>query len=104
MTFNFSVEDKFDELPPRIQAYLPTFFKNRWEDFLWFESALKDQNFKEIRDYCHKQIGVATCYNSYKLHEVVRHIQIHARAENFAEVKSAYISLRDYLIECKKRI
>ena len=98
MSFTFSAVDKFEELPSRIQEYLPTFFNNRWEDFLWFEKALQEKNFEVMRDYCHKQVGVATCYNCFKLYEITRYIQTHARAENYSEIKIVYPSLRDYLL------
>lgn len=97
MSFTFSREDRFDELPPKIKEYLPVFIQNRWEDFLKFEKALAEKNFEMMRDYCHKQIGVATCYNCFRLYDLVLYIQEQARAENHEKLVEVFPELRTYL-------
>lgn len=97
MKFIFSKEDKFEDLPEKIRDYLPTFFKNRWEDLKDLEDSIENKDFRGVRDYCHKQVGVATCYNCFKLHEIVLYIQEQAKQENHANLLEVQPVIREYL-------
>ena len=97
MSFGFTQEDRFDELPKKIRDYLPNFFENRKQDFLDIENAFKELNFQTIRDYCHKQLGVAQCYNCFRLHEIVTVLQVYAREENEGQITAIYPELKKYL-------
>ncbi|MAZ48114.1 MAG: hypothetical protein CME65_06105 [Halobacteriovoraceae bacterium] len=97
--FKFSKEDKFENLPEKIRDYLPTFFENRLEDLSDLEYSIEKKDFRGVRDYCHKQVGVATCYNCFKLHEIVLYIQEQAKLENHANLLEVQPILRDYLTQ-----
>lgn len=97
MSFEFTQNDNFEELPKKIRDYLPTFFENRNQDFKEIENAFIELNYQIIRDYCHKQLGVAQCYNCFKLHEIVTVLQSYAREENGVQVKAIYSQLKSYL-------
>lgn len=97
MSFEFTREDEIESLEERVKNHFPTFAQNRWVEFTALEQAVESKDFGFIRDYCHKQLGVASCYHCHRLDELCRYIQDCARSENLIEIKQVMPILSNYL-------
>lgn len=97
MTFKFTKEDKINELPAPIKAHFKNFLNNRISQVESLEEAIEDEDFEEIRLFCHAQLGVAGSYKCHKLDELTRYIQHHARKEQLRPIKEVIPTLKDYL-------
>lgn len=99
MSFQFSKKDNIDGLPSGIKTSLPKVLDNRIKEFEEFKLALEDGNFSLIRDYCHKQKGVAACYNLFCLEEIIDYIHPFAHAENADAMKETLSVFEKYITE-----
>ncbi len=102
MSFSFTTQDEINKLHPSIADYFPTFLQHRIDAFKELEVFVTERNFEKIRDYCHKQIGVAANYKCFKLDEVTRYIQEFAREEKIQEIEDSLQVFNDYLVELEK--
>lgn len=101
MAFAFTKEDKVDDLPPPIKAHFKTFVLNRMAQFEVFEEAISEDDYEEIRLFCHAQLGVAGSYNCFKLEEITLYIQDFARKEEMQPIKEVAPVLKQYLGDLK---
>lgn len=101
INFNFTKMDDLAGLPERIKQYFPDYMQHRLQEYQQLKSALEQADFKGIREYCHKQIGVAACYHCYQLEEITRAIQAHARAGNLEPIADLVGVLEVYLHQLK---
>ena len=73
--FRFTTKDDTTSLHPNIVSFVPRYIKNRREDYAQLEKAVKNEDFRMIRDYCHKVIGTARSYHFYQLEEITKRLQ-----------------------------
>lgn len=104
MNFSFTTQDEITELHPKIGSNMDKFVSNRWIAYLKLEAAVNELDFDEIRSFCHNQLGVAACYNCYKLEEICKYIQPFAREDNLAPIQDVMPVLKLYLEELKVEI
>lgn len=99
MSFQFSTKDSIEALPAGIKGSLPKVLSNRVKEFEGFKLALLDGDFTQIRDYCHKQKGVAACYNLYCLEEIIDFIHPFAHSEDAESMKAVLPVFEKYIAE-----
>ena len=99
MKFFFTTHDKFDDLTGRLREYFPTFVKHRKREFEDLLSALHRKELKVVRDYCHKQLGVAACYRCYQLEELTKNLRYLAQEEDWQGIEKLMPSFEQYLQE-----
>lgn len=99
MNFEFTKEDFIFDLPEPIRKHLRTFSNNRLNQFEILQEAIVEEDFEEIRLFCHAQLGVAGSYNCFKLEEITLYIQELARNENLMSIKELMPVLKSYLEE-----
>jgi hypothetical protein len=99
MGFQFSKKDNIEGLPAGIKGSLPKVLNNRVKEFVGFKTALMDGNFIEIRDYCHKQKGVAACYNLFCLEEIIDFIHPFAHSEDAESMKAVLPAFEKYITQ-----
>lgn len=104
MGFRFSAEDKYDQLPESILCYMQNFVQNRIDGLEELEAFVAVSDFDGIRDYCHKQVGVAGSYYCYKLEEIIKYIQYHARKNDIGPIQDVIEDLRSYLEDLAKKV
>ena len=97
MGFQFTRTDNINELPEPIKAHIKTFITNRVAQFEILREAIEEEEFEDIRLFCHAQLGVAGSYNCFKLEEVTLYIQDFARQEVMGPIAEVAPILEDYL-------
>lgn len=103
MAFEFTVEDKVEELPGPIKSHFKAFVLNRINQFEILEEAIEEEDHEEIRLFCHAQLGVAGSYKCFKLEEVTKYIQDYARKEELQPIKDVMPLLKSYLQELRSQ-
>ena len=104
MSFNFTKEDKIDELHPNIKQFIGSFAKNRINEFDALIPAIEGGDMESIRLFCHKVTGIAASYNCYRLEELALYIQKHAREGSISTLKELIPIIRSYKDELNKHI
>lgn len=102
LDFQFTKNDNIDDLPAPIKGHMKTFITNRVSQFEILREAIDEEDFEEIRLFCHAQLGVAGSYNCFKLEEITLYIQDFARQEVMAPITAAAPILEGYLQELKQ--
>lgn len=101
LAFEFTKTDKLEDLPGPIKDHVKAFIRNRISQFEILKEAVEEEDFEEIRLFCHAQLGVAGSYNCYKLEEITLYIQDYARQEVLDPIKEIIPILEKYLTELK---
>ena len=96
--------DKISELPGPIKDHIKTFILNRIAQFETLKEAIEENDFEEIRLFCHAQLGVAGSYNCFRLEEITIYIQDYARQEIMDPIKEVVPVLDSYLKDLKSGI
>ena len=101
MSFKFTRVDKISELPGPIKEHVRNFVSNRFTQYNILLEAIDDEDFEEVRLFCHAQLGVAASYHCYKLEEITSYIQECARQETMKPIKEILPILSKYLNDLK---
>ena len=104
MSFIFTKIDLIHDLHSDLRDYMPNFIENRFKEFKELESAVSSNDIKSIRDYCHKQKGVAGSYNCFKLEEITDYMHEFALAGEITPIKEVLPILGSYLDELQASI
>lgn len=99
MSFVFTKIDLLHDLHSDLRDYMPNFIENRFKEFKELESAVRSNDIKSIRDYCHKQKGVAASYKCFKLEEVTDYMHKFALEGEITPIKEVLPILKTYLDE-----
>ncbi len=101
--FSFTVEDQYEELEPALQEYMPHFVEHRIKELEGFDRAVNDLDFQAIREYCHKQEGIAASYKCYRLEEMAKFIHKFAKLEEIGPIIEVLPTLKEYFSVMQKR-
>ncbi|MAX65865.1 MAG: hypothetical protein QF441_01055 [Bacteriovoracaceae bacterium] len=97
MVFHFTTKDEHHSLHPNIKTYMQVFVKHRFLALEKLKTAVASEDIEGIRDFCHKQIGVAASYKCYRLEEITKYIQKHARKTELEPIKEILPVFEEYL-------
>jgi hypothetical protein len=104
VSFKFCTVDKFDQLHPNIASNLKSFLKNRIVAFDGLKSAVAKDDLEIIRAFCHTQLGVASCYNCFRLEEITKHIQGLVKKKDINAIKAIMPIFQEYVSELKSNL
>ena len=93
MTYNFCDENIDKEL----SDYMPTYLKNRWDDFENLRIASKHHDYTKISNICHRILGSAQTYGLNLLDDLVGELQKHAKNNEPARIACKIRDLENYL-------
>lgn len=101
MSFTFTKEDQFDNLPDSLKAIVPKIVQNRFEEYEAMKPFFSASDYPEICKYCHKVEGVAVSYGLHKLDEVIRYIHQLAKDEDIHQINQTLPTLEEYFSQIK---
>ena len=104
MKFTFTKSDDIHNLHPDIKLYMENFVNNRIIGFSELQKAVTSNNHEGVRNFCHKQLGVAVSYNCHRLDEICRYIQDYARKEEMAPISAVMDEFEAYLKDLKSEV
>ena len=73
--FSFTVEDRIDTLPEALRSHFPTFLDRRLTETQQLLDQLQRGDLSGIRNYCHRNCGVAASYHLYQFSEIVEELR-----------------------------
>ena len=86
-----------EEINEDFAEYIPSYMKNRWQDYNDFVKAKEDQDYKKISSICHRILGSAQTYGLYLLNEIIEELQTNAKKSDLEAVKKNLDCLEQYL-------
>ena len=88
---------QYEEINEDFAEYIPSYMKNRWQDYNEFIKAKESQDYKKISSICHRILGSAQTYGLHLLNEIIEELQTSAKKNDHEAVKASLDCLEKYL-------